>query len=275
MIASKRRKKPPHFFFGGGGEGGGGGGARVAWWWEHSPHTHVARVRILASTSYVVSVCCLFPPLLREEFLQPNSSSIWNAWTPAILFGRHNSNFRVSKPYLTVSLNWNGLPLLPLLWKLRKLTPVSETEKVATEPHFSGLPRCKNLWTCFFFYYYYFAPLVFLGSIGLTSFPCFLYFTSPVSSTGSFTEDKPISTLVRVHCDFRGDFALWEGWKNTCDLWYWENGWVLVHTNQTCLRVYWPGVPYALAYSNRAFHKEFNKKGLSRWYIFPDTGYDT
>ena len=145
MIASKRRKKPPHFL----GGGGGVGGARVAWWWEHSPHTHVALVRILASTSYVVSVCCLFPPLLRKEFLQPNSSSIWNAWTPAILFGRHNSNFRVSKSYLTVNLKWNGLPLLPLLWKLRKLTPVSKTKKVATEPHFSVSPRCKNLWTCF------------------------------------------------------------------------------------------------------------------------------
>ena len=49
--------------------GKGGWGARVAQWWEHSPPSNVARVRILASTSYVGWVCCWFSPLLQEVFL--------------------------------------------------------------------------------------------------------------------------------------------------------------------------------------------------------------
>ena len=72
-----------------------GRGAIVLQWWEHLPPSNVARVLILASTSYVGWVCCWFSPLLWEVFLRvlwfspllknqhvlPNSKLIWNTWT--------------------------------------------------------------------------------------------------------------------------------------------------------------------------------------------------
>ena len=56
-------------------------GTRLAQWWELSPPTNMARVLILASTPYVVWVCCWFSPrgslrvlrffpLLKNQHLQ-------------------------------------------------------------------------------------------------------------------------------------------------------------------------------------------------------------
>ena len=49
---------------------------------------------------------------------------------------------------------------------------------------FEGLPRCKNLWTLSLF-----CTFCFLGL--LCWLLCFLCFTSPVSLTGSYTQDEP------------------------------------------------------------------------------------